>query len=235
VAERIRHAPGNATGVGTLTVSVALRGRLELPLHQAARPDGLDLRQPTIFAGSFEQILAAGAQAARGEIPDHTPLCLAIFTALDPSQAPDGQDVAQLYGPAPVSPHGGWAGSRDQAANGLVSAVARFAPALESLELGRYVETSEDLAARTGATNGCIYHVDHLPTRLGPLRPAVGAGGYRTPLAGLYLGSAGCHPGGGVSGLPGKLCAQTVLRDLGSPRSRRPPPSATSRSAAAFG
>jgi phytoene dehydrogenase-like protein len=104
----------------------------------------------------------------------------------------------------------------------LLGTAQEAAPGLESLEIGRYVETSEDLAERTGAINGCIYHVDHVPTRMGPLRPAVGAGGYRTPLAGLYLGSAGCHPGGGVSGLPGKLCAETVLKDVGA-RGAQPP------------
>ena len=214
VGSRLRGAPANATGVGTLTVSMALSGRVELSRH--ARE--LDLRRPTIFAGAFEDVLSASAQAARGEIPDRTTYCLAIFTAIDPSQAPEGQDVVQLYAPAPVSARGGWDACRSEAADRLVAKVSEAAPALPDLEIGRYVETSADLSARTGAVNGCIYHVDHLPTRLGPLRPAFGAGGYRTPLAGLYLGSAGCHPGGGVSGLPGKLCAATVLRDLRSGR-----------------
>jgi phytoene dehydrogenase-like protein len=88
------------------------------------------------------------------------------------------------------------------------------APDLTRLTIGSFVETSEDLAQRTGATNGCIYHIDNLPTRLGPLRPAAGAGGYRSAVDGLYLGSASCHPGGGVSGIPGKHCADTVLGDI---------------------
>jgi phytoene dehydrogenase-like protein len=145
---------------------------------------------------------------------------VAILTAIDPTQAPEGEDVVQLYAPAPVTPRSpgaadasGGSGSPARGAERLISAVAAVAPHLRSLEAGRFVETPADLAARTGATGGCIYHVDHVPTRMGPLRPALGAGGYRTPLAGLYLGSAGCHPGGGVSGLPGKLCAATVLAD----------------------
>jgi phytoene dehydrogenase-like protein len=94
---------------------------------------------------------------------------------------------------------------------------------VRQIEVGRHVETPADLEQRTGAVNGCIYHVDHLPTRMGPLRPALGAGGHRTPLPGLYLGSAGSHPGGGVSGLPGKLCAAAVLADArGRGRGKRP-------------
>jgi phytoene dehydrogenase-like protein len=212
VAERLRSAPANATGVGALTVNLALVGRLELPAHQAHRAD-FDLRRPTLFHGSFADVIGACEQCARGRLPDTANWCLAILTAIDPSQAPEGQDVAQLYAPAPVAPDGGWAAQRVNAAARLVAAVGVAAPALTELEIGRYVETPSDLSDRTGTINGCLYHVDHLPTRMGPLRPAFGAGGYRTPLPGLYLGSAGSHPGGGVSGLPGKLCALTVLAD----------------------
>jgi phytoene dehydrogenase-like protein len=212
VAARLRAAPANATGVGTLTVNMALRGRLELPRHQASRPD-FDLRRTTLFSGTLETVVRACAEAGRGELPQRTPWCLAILSAVDPSQAPAGQDVAQLYAPAPVQARGGWPARRAVAADRLVAEVGAVTPAIGELEIGRFVEAPPDLAARTGAVNGCIYHVDHVPTRLGPLRPAIGAGGYRTPLAGLYLGSAGCHPGGGVSGLPGRQCARTVLSD----------------------
>jgi phytoene dehydrogenase-like protein len=34
------------------------------------------------------------------------------------------------------------------------------------------------------------------------------------PLPGLYLAAAGAHPGGGVTGLPGKGAAAAVLADL---------------------
>jgi phytoene dehydrogenase-like protein len=214
IAERIRKAPANSTGLGTFTINAALSGRLELPHHQPNRTDGVDLRKPAIYMGSFEDVVKADEQSARGEIPDRTALCLGIFTAVDPSQAPDGQDVLQLYSPAPVNPIGGWDKWRDEAQRRLVAKMELAAPDLTSLQIGSFIETSEDLAERTGAINGCIYHIDNLPTRLGPLRPAAGVGGYRSPVGGLYFGSASCHPGGGVSGLPGKHCAETVLDDI---------------------
>jgi phytoene dehydrogenase-like protein len=221
VAARLRAAPANAGGIGTLTVNVALNGRIELPHHQAARYDGLDLRRPTLFTGTFDDVLTAYAQAARGELPTAPTWWMAIFSAMDPSQAPDGQDVAQLYCPAPVEPRDGWPTLRAAAADRLLSTISEAAPALPGLEIGRYVETPEDLTARTGTLRGSLYHVDHLPTRMGPLRPAFGAGGYRTPLGGLYLSGAGTHPQGGVSGLPGKLSALTVLRDAKRSRPAR--------------
>lgn len=215
IATRLRRAPANATGLGTFTINAALSGRLELPNHQPNRTDGVDLRKPAIYMGTLEEVVAAGEQSARGELPDRTILCLGILSAVDESQAPEGQDVVQLYSPAPVEPSGGWDKWRGEAERRLVDKVVEATPDFRSLEIGAFVETSEDLAARTGAENGCIYHIDNLPTRIGPIRPAVGAGGYRTAVEGLYLGSASCHPGGGVSGLPGKHCAAVVLADIG--------------------
>jgi phytoene dehydrogenase-like protein len=218
-SERIRHAPANGSGMGTFVISAALSGRLELPLHQAGRSD-VDLRKPAIYVGSFEDVVSATEQSCRGEVPDRTVFCLGILSAVDESQAPHGQDALHLYAPAPVQPTGGWAQWRKEAERRLVEKVEQVAPDFSRLEIGSFVETAEDLARRTGAVNGCIYHIDNVPTRLGPLRPAAGAGGYRTEMEGVYLGSASCHPGGGVSGLPGKHCAAEVLKDL-SPPARR--------------
>lgn len=213
IAERLRHAPANATGLGTFTVNAALSGRLELPHHQPQRND-VDLRKPAVYVGTLEEVVAASEQSSRGEVPDRAVFCMGIFTAVDPTQAPDGQDVLQLYGPAPVAPHGGWDKWRQEAQQRLIDRAEDAYPNLSALEIGRYVETSQDVAARTSAVNGCIYHIDNAPTRIGPMRPAVGASGYRTAVENLYIGSASCHPGGGVSGLPGKHCATQVLADI---------------------
>ncbi len=42
-------------------------------------------------------------------------------------------------------------------------------------------------------------------------RPVLGYSDYTTPIEGLYLCGAGCHPGGGVMGAAGRNCAQIVL------------------------
>ncbi len=213
VAERLRHAPANASGIATFTVNLALSGRLELPAHE--REDGFDLRTPALFTGTFDQVLAACAEAASGRVPTRPSWWAAIFSAVDGTAAPAGQDVMQAYCPAPVEPLGGWASERAATEAVLLDSVAAALPGVRELEIGRFVESPADLTARTGTVNGCLYHVDHLPTRMGPLRPALGAGGYRTALPGLYLSGAGTHPSGGVSGLPGKHAATTLLKDLG--------------------
>ena len=61
---------------------------------------------------------------------------------------------------------------------------------------------------------GNIFHSLGLH-QLGYMRPAPGYSNHRTPIKGLYLCSAGSHPGGGVQGAPGRNCAQIVGFDLG--------------------
>jgi phytoene dehydrogenase-like protein len=44
------------------------------------------------------------------------------------------------------------------------------------------------------------------------MRPLLGHGRYRGPVDGLYLGGAGTHPGGFMTGASGRLAAQTAIR-----------------------
>ncbi|MFO0041942.1 MAG: FAD-dependent oxidoreductase, partial [Pseudomonadota bacterium] len=45
-------------------------------------------------------------------------------------------------------------------------------------------------------------------------RALLGLADYRSPLRGLFLGGAGAHPGGGVTGVPGMNAAREIRRDL---------------------
>jgi phytoene dehydrogenase-like protein len=45
-------------------------------------------------------------------------------------------------------------------------------------------------------------------------RPFLGQGDYRGAIGGLYLCGAGTHPGGGVTGLPGRNAAREILSDF---------------------
>lgn len=72
------------------------------------------------------------------------------------------------------------------------------------------VLTPADIEARYGVTGGHIHHGEHALDQL-LVRPCPEAARYATPLAGLYLGGSGSHPGGGVTGAPGALAAKAVL------------------------
>jgi phytoene dehydrogenase-like protein len=93
-------------------------------------------------------------------------------------------------------------------------AIAPHAPGLESRVLARPVITPEDLETTWGLPGGHIFHGDASLDQAWIARPLFGWARYATPIDGLYLASAGAHPGGGLTGLPGWLAAQTVRDDL---------------------
>ncbi|MDG1988119.1 MAG: NAD(P)/FAD-dependent oxidoreductase, partial [Halieaceae bacterium] len=52
------------------------------------------------------------------------------------------------------------------------------------------------------------------PDQMLSMRPHPEAAQYATPVDGLYLCGSGAHPGGGVSGVPGRNAANRILNDL---------------------
>jgi phytoene dehydrogenase-like protein len=94
----------------------------------------------------------------------------------------------------------------------IVANAGLYLDGLESQIVGRRYESPSQIAARTGTTNGNVYHVDLGFGTTGPLRPARGFGGYRTPIDGLFITGAGSHPGPSVCGIPGQLAAREILR-----------------------
>jgi phytoene dehydrogenase-like protein len=217
MAKRVDAIPVSNQNYGQMKVDLALSGRLTLDRHEKWRGDGLDLRRPSFMTGTEAGMERLFARSGAGLLPDEDDWSLwpVIPTAADPSQGPDGQDTLYLYAAvAPYRPEEGWDSVRDKAAEGILANASRYFDGIADLEIGRQVLTNVEMAGRGNATGGNMTHVDMVLGRAGPMRPARGLGGYATPVDGLYLGAAGCHPGGGITGGPGYVSARTVLRDL---------------------
>ena len=90
---------------------------------------------------------------------------------------------------------------------------AEHAPNVPGAIVARQVLTPLDLERTYGLTEGNIFHGDLNLEQLFFMRPVAGWSQYRTPLEGLYLCGAGAHPGGGVTGAPGRNAAMQVIRD----------------------
>jgi phytoene dehydrogenase-like protein len=177
----------------------------------------MDLRRPSFMTGTEAGMERLFARSGAGLLPDEDDWSLwpVIPTAADPSQAPAGQDTVYLYAAvAPYRPEGGWDSIRDKAAQAIVNNAARYFDGIADVEIGRQVLTNVEMASQGNATGGSMTHVDMVLGRAGPLRPARGLGGYRTPVEGLYLGGAGSHPGGGITGGPGYVSSRQVVKDL---------------------
>lgn len=220
---RVSNIPVSNLNYGQMKVDLALSGRVTLLRHERWRDDGLDLRRPSLMTGTEAGMERLFARCGAGLLPDEDDWSLwpVIPTAADPSQAPDGQDTLYLYAAvAPYRPKGGWDAIRDKAVQAIIRNAAQYFDNVADLEIGRQVLTNNEMASRGHATGGNMTHVDMVLGRAGPLRPARGLGGYKTPIAGLYLGGAGSHPGGGITGGPGYVSARTMIRDLRMGRKR---------------
>jgi len=215
VERRARAIPSNGSGWGQMKIDIAASARIDLSRFQARRADGLDLRLSSHWIGTEEGIERSYAASAAGMMPAAEDLVFynAVPSAADPTQAPAGQDTLYLLAVAvPFAPPEGWSALKTAASERVIGQAATFYGGLSSMEIGRQVHTHEDIRELMHVTGGCHPHVDQVLSRAGPLRPALGLGGYQTPIKGLFLGGSGSHPGGSVTGLPGYNSARVAIR-----------------------
>jgi phytoene dehydrogenase-like protein len=64
--------------------------------------------------------------------------------------------------------------------------------------------------------HGTIHGGDRGYANDGLRRPAPGWAQHRMPIPGLYQTGATTHPGGSITGAPGRNCAAVLLEDLGT-------------------
>lgn len=154
------------------------------------------------------------ADAMGGRFSDRPIIEMTIPSAVDDSLAPVGAHVAQLF--VQYVPYGmsrSMPDVRERLLAACIAAIETHAPGMGGLVVGAQVLLPEDLESRFGLTGGNIFHGAMNLHQLFSLRPVPGWADHRTPIKGLYLCGAGCHPGGGVSGLPGRHAAAAVLAD----------------------
>lgn len=87
----------------------------------------------------------------------------------------------------------------------------RHAPGIGRSVVASELLTPVDIEARFRMPGGHWHHGELQPDQMLMSRPVFGAGGYDTPIDGLYLAGSGSHPGGGVSGVPGLNAARRVM------------------------
>lgn len=213
--ERIKHAPANRSNAAPFLANLALSKPLTLKRHQDMRHDGADLNKAVGYIGTPQQVREAFAAARRGEIPKENAVSVTPLSNTDPSQVPAGGGLAYIYVPGmAVDAREGWGQEiKDRTMRDLIAQMSEYYDGLDS-EVGRFVETARDREQRLNATNGCVTHIDFGSLRSGQNRPATGFGSPKPAVPGLYIGGAGAHPGGGISGLPGKIAAKRILRML---------------------
>jgi phytoene dehydrogenase-like protein len=163
-----------------------------------------------------------------GEIPEELWVDCVVSSNADDSLAPVGKHILTCfvqYVPYRLRQGGAgadtWDDKRELLGDRVVKKIAEYAPNVPDAILTRQVLTPLDLERTYGLTEGNIFHGDLRLEQLFFMRPVTGWSQYRTPVEGLYLCGAGAHPGGGVTGAPGRNAAYQALRDWKKGRFKR--------------
>ena len=156
------------------------------------------LERATI-AADLDDVERAFDPIKYGELPDRPVLELA--------QHDRALTVLAHYAPPGVD----WTDGRRAALRDRI--VARLTGALGDIGdriVGERLLTPADLERRYRLRGGHLHHGEHgLDQRL--IRPVPEAVGYATPIRGLWLGGSGSHPGGELTGAPGRLSARAMM------------------------
>ncbi len=171
------------------------------------------LRGRLLIAPSLQHIEHAYNHAKYGEFSAAPAMEITIPTLNDPSLAPPGQHVlSAILQYAPYSLKEGWQSGRQRLLEAALDSLERHAPGLRTGVIGAELLTPPDIEREFRISGGHWHHGDLAFDQFLMVRPVPGAAQYRTPLQGLYLCGAGCHPGGGVMGVAGLNAAQEVLK-----------------------
>lgn len=206
------------TGSGTFRMNVALS---ELPdfTCRPGRKMGPHHGSGIIIGPTLDYLEAAYLDARRHGWSRAPVVEMLIPSTLDASLAPAGQHVASLFVQhvAPQLPgERSWSNPAEKQAFAdlVIDTVSAHAPNFKSSVIARQVLSPLDLEQRFGLVDGDIFHGQLSLDQLWAARPVLGHADYRMPVKGLYLCGSGAHPGGGVTGLPGRNAALEIVRDL---------------------
>ncbi|WP_319418640.1 beta-carotene ketolase CrtO [Pleurocapsa sp. FMAR1] len=195
----------------------------EAPKFTAYQDDNNEhLIGTVLIADSVAHVEQAHSLATMGQIPDANPsMYLDIPSVLDPTLAPEGKHTLWIEFFAPYQIAGkentglygtGWTDElKNQVADNVIDKLADYAPNIKDSIIARRVESPAELGERLGSYKGNYYHLDMTLDQMIFLRPLPEIANYTTPIKNLYLTGAGTHPGGSISGMPGRNCARVFL------------------------
>jgi phytoene dehydrogenase-like protein len=178
---------------------------------------GAHLRGAISISPSVDYIERAYDQAKYGQFSTRPYIDIIIPSMIDPGMAPPGKHVMSCfvqYAPYHLK-EGNWDTQREAFGDAVVNTLSEYIPNLKDIILHRQVITPLDIERTTGLSEGNIFQGELSLSQLFFLRPASGLAQYRTPLRSYYQCGSATHPGGGITGAPGRLAALEILKDWG--------------------
>jgi len=186
----------------------------------------------TVDGGTLSVVAAGVAQTAErqmrvesdfhhGTINTEQPVLLVLTPSLgDASRAPEGKHMIKVINLQPYALREGperWDEIKEQVAASNLEHLRQYAPNLTADKiLATEIRSPLDLERYNRHNwHGSCHGGDMSPAQSETLRPVPGYAQHRMPIPGLYQTGATTHPGGSVTGGPGRNAAMVLLKDLG--------------------
>ena len=166
--------------------------------------------------------LRFGYDDARGEVNlEDPPLQVICCSVADPTRAPAGMHTLKVTGWQPYDLKRGpehWDEIKYQVVDANLKFLQRYSPNLtDDKILARFVESPLDLERMNPHFwHGSAHAGAQSASQVGAMRPMLGWAQHRMPIEGLYQTGATTHPGGSVTGGPGRNAAMVMLKDFGT-------------------
>ena len=190
--------------------------KLHLALDSAPRFTGLDdtlLGERLLVAPDLKYVDRAFDHSKYGRYSSQPALEISVPSIHDKTLAPDGQHVlSAIVQYAPYDLKAGWDKERESFKNIVIDLIGQYAPDISSQIVAAELLSPQDIEQQFRINGGHWHHGELTLDQAFMLRPIPGAAQYATPLDGLFLCGAGCHPGGGVMGSAGRNAARVVVK-----------------------
>lgn len=217
LVDRLRRVRPDALSL--FTVHLALR---EAPRFRAAAgtPDVDRAFRYGLGLPSVEDHDALWHDVRRGVLPSSAAMFVSVPSVHDPGQAPRDHHTALVWRFVPRRLRGQeWKDVREPFMNATIERLRNHAPNLAGHAIaGAATMTPDDLVAKFPNLAPGLFGGRNAGGQLGAFRPVPELGGFRAPIAGLYLAGAAMPPGAGLSPAPALACLEVLAADLGITR-----------------
>ena len=184
-------------------------------------PDGPVTAVSAGTVGWPEDVVQLGQDLRAGRFVSNVPwLLVATPTLVDPGRAPAGKHTVKVLSHQVYELPAGmpdWEQVKAEHAARQLAYLRTFTPGFtDDVVLGQMVKSPADYERlNRHMVHGAFHGGDRGLAGSGPLRPVPGWASHRMPIPGLYQTGGSTHPGGSITGAPGRNAAIVLLHDLG--------------------
>lgn len=204
-------------GSGSFRVNLALEKAPEITSLAGIENIESLMGAHIIIAPSLDYIEQAYRDARIRGFARNPFLTLDVPTFYDAELAPEGQHIMHVmahYFNYDLPDELEWEHISDEAVDHILQVIDPIIPSLRDIILHQFSVSPDDIEKRLHMRRGDIYHGAMHLDQYFTMRPAFGYADYRSPVNNLYMCGASNHPGGNVTGLPGRLSAQEMIKDF---------------------